>query len=716
MALHVDKQLAVIWRAIARVASDGVIIATADGTIVEFNPIAERIFASSRSDVIGLKMIDVVVPANLRGPHRASVARFRASSQLPFERAFTFRTLGRRGDGASVPIEVTITATPGDDVDSGAAPEWIVAFIREPAEHDTRVEATPPASPVASEKHWMSGDQISEILGSAPLVVFSLDLDGIIRVATGGGLARMGVESDDLVGRNVFDLRPGREDLARIYRRAISGEKFRFRVEAKERVWDTHYQPLYSDEGELTGSLGVSIDVTAQVISEKALRLLAETDIVTGLGSRSHTEDSLAELLSDGEPLALLLIDLDDFKDINDSHGHAMGDRVLHRVGTRIRKTAPARSIIGRLGGDELVVGLRTADVDQAAAVASSIIDAISRPMRINFDVAGQPIRLHISVTASVGIAVAPGDGVSIATLLTRADSAMYAAKRSGRAAHRFYRADADRASRRLKVSTRLRKAVTSGSLDVEFQPIVDLTASRITGFEALARWNDTQLGPVGPDEFIALAENSPLIDELFDLVLDRSLRAAATWNSQIDAATATPRAKGGELLTVGVNVAARQLRDRTLPNRIVDAAARAGLTPSCVVLELTETALMDDSGRSRAVIGALRDAGIRALIDDYGIGYSNMARLSDLSATGLLDGIKIDRTFVSDLPTDRAVTLLEMFVTMTKALGVSAIAEGIESDEQLTLLTSLGYRFGQGWRFAKPMSADAAARFTLGD
>ncbi|MFH5208493.1 putative bifunctional diguanylate cyclase/phosphodiesterase [Antrihabitans sp. NCIMB 15449] len=424
----------------------------------------------------------------------------------------------------------------------------------------------------------------------------------------------------------------------------------------------------------------------------------------------------MAELLSDGEPLALLLIDLDDFKDINDSHGHAMGDRVLHRVGTRIRKTAPARSIIGRLGGDELVVGLRTADVDQAAAVASSIIDAISRPMRINFDVAGQPIRLDISVTASVGIAVAPGDGVSIATLLTRADSAMYAAKRSGRAAHRFYRADADRASRRLKVSTRLRKAVTSGSLDVEFQPIVDLTASRITGFEALARWNDTQLGPVGPDEFIALAENSPLIDELFDLVLDRSLRAAATWNSQIDAATATPRAKGGELLTVGVNVAARQLRDRTLPNRIVDAAARAGLTPSCVVLELTETALMDDSGRSRAVIGALRDAGIRALIDDYGIGYSNMARLSDLSATGLLDGIKIDRTFVSDLPTDRAVTLLEMFVTMTKALGVSAIAEGIESDEQLTLLTSLGYRFGQGWRFAKPMSADAAARFTLGD
>ena len=693
-----------IWSTVARVATEGLIIATVDGTIIEFNAVSERIFLQHREAVIGQKMLDVLVPAGLRSAHRAIVARLRATDTPGA--VVRFRTLIQRGDGSTAPIEAGISSTSATPGATGG-PELIIAFIRDP---DRRGPGAPrkPFVPVPTEQPAPDiADRITEVLEWAPVIIFTIGLDGIIRMSTGGGLSRIGVQSGELVGRSVFSLRPDRADLTANYQRALAGERFRSRVELEERDWETQYQPLYDEVGELRGTIAISMDITAQVVSERALRLLAETDTVTGLASRSHTEDTLAEVLATGRPLVLMLVDLDDFKDINDSHGHAIGDRVLHRVGMLLRSTVPAGSILGRLGGDELVVGIPDCKLEDADQLARRILEAISNPMHIDLELVDDEVDVDVAVTASVGIAIAPADGDTISSLLTRADSAMYAAKRSGRSSHRFYRADADRASRRLAVSTRLRSAIKAGELGVEYQPVHDLTNSAIVSFEALARWNDATLGPVSPDEFIALAERSPLIDEIFELVLHQSLATAAAWNSTRDPSS---------LVSISVNIAARQLRHASLSGRIISAADAVGLPPSCVTLELTETALMDEGPRTRRVLGELRDAGIRVWMDDYGVGYSNMARLGDLSAAGILDGVKIDRTFVADLPTARAETLLRMFFTMTESLGVTAVAEGIESLDQLQVLRRLGYRYGQGWHFAKAMTATAAVQLVLDD
>ncbi|MBJ8348141.1 bifunctional diguanylate cyclase/phosphodiesterase [Antrihabitans sp. YC2-6] len=430
----------------------------------------------------------------------------------------------------------------------------------------------------------------------------------------------------------------------------------------------------------------------------RALRELADTDTITGLSSRARAEDLLATTLQQGKPLSVLVIDLDEFKDINDSHGHAIGDLVLERVGARLRETIPAESIIGRLGGDELVVGLLTGERGEAGRLATKILAAIARPLQLDLDDSGS-VAIDLSITASIGIAVAPRDGGTAHELLGHADSAMYAAKRSGRASHRFYRTETDIASRRLLVSTRLRRAVDADEITVAYQPIVDLQSERIIGFEALARWTDSQLGRVQPDEFIALAENTPLIDDLFDRVLQQALRAAVTWNSGLRTGTA---------VALGVNLAARQLTDPKLPKRIANAARAARFPLAALRMEITETAMMNHA-TARKVLGELSAAGIGLVIDDYGVGFSNIDVLTDLSRAGVLSSVKFDRSLVADLPTTRSRTLLSTFLGFATALDVTPVVEGIETAEQLAVLLEVGCPFGQGFHLGRPMSAEAA-------
>ncbi|MBJ8346198.1 diguanylate cyclase [Antrihabitans sp. YC2-6] len=596
-----------ILEAISRAATDGVIVSDADGTILEFNVVAEKIFGRSRAEVVGQKMVDILVPPPLRDAHLAGIARQRARP-VPMSGSMRFGTLGLHADGSAIPLDIAL-CTP----DTGRGSDLAVSFIRARSPSPVADQATVPHLDARIQGVPGSPEQVAELLVSAPLIVFALDHEGNIEVSLGGGLARIGVQQSELVGRSIYALRPNRPDLRRIFARAVAGEKFRAFVELDGSVWDTQFQPMLGPDREVIGSLGVSVDVTAQIVSEQALRLLAETDTVTGLASRRHTDACLARILAANDPLALMLIDLDDFKDINDSHGHAIGDLVLARIGKRLRRAVPAGAIVGRLGGDELVVGLSSGNVEYASRIADAILKAVSKPMRIRGSDARDALDLDICVTASIGIAVAPEDGVTTSVLMTRADSAMYAAKRSGRASHRFYRADADRASRRLKVSTRLRGAINARAIEVEYQPVIDLRDSSIVGFEALARWNDAELGSVSPGEFIAFAENSPLIDDLFELVLSQAIDMAVACNAGIrrTSSSSTPRSHGGDLLTVSINVAARQLRDPVLPTRIISAAESAGLPPSCIVLELTETALMEDSERTTTLLSVLRDAGV---------------------------------------------------------------------------------------------------------
>lgn len=696
MAEADNRHLAeLICGAFARASSEAVVVGDPSGLIVELNSAAADMFGYAREELLG-RPVDVLFPPALLERQTAALSRLR-ETRTPRVQGRRFTMTGLRSDGEMLPLEVSMSETDADDPALGGG--YVVAFAR------SRMESSG-APAIADSDSWETFESVTAILESAPVLVFAVDTAGIIRVSTGGVLKDLGFQPGQLIGESIHTVYADRPDIYANNMRALSGEEFRVRVAIGPHIYDTQYRPLFTAGGALKGSLGITTDVTAQVVSEQALRMLAETDAVTGLGSRGQIEQELAAAFDSGGPLTLLLVDLDDFKDINDSHGHAVGDVVLRRIGGRMRRIVGSTAILGRLGGDELIVGLHSDDLLEVSSIADKILGEISRPMRIEVDAEEQMTELDVSITASIGIAVAPMDGDSPSSLLTHADSAMYAAKRSGRASHRFYRADADRAGRRLQVSTRLRSAIKSGALDVEFQPICQLADGKVAGFEALARWNDARLGPVSPDEFIALAESSPLIDDLFDLVLHRSLAAAAAWNAG--------RSSSADFVSININVAARQLRDPGLPDQIIRAADAVGLPYGCVAIELTETAVMENAARTWGVLRAISGAGIRVLIDDYGVGYSNMARLGELSGAGILEGIKIDRTFVADLPTDRAKTLLTMFLTMTRSLGVSAVAEGIESDEQLRTLLGLGCVIGQGWHFAKPMSRDSAVQLVL--
>ncbi len=550
--------------------------------------------------------------------------------------------------------------------------------------------------PVADQVDWDSQERLSDIVSAVPLLVFAIDLDGIIRVVTGGSLAQIGIEPEQLVGGNVFELYADRVALCADIRRALAGEHFTTVTESAGRTLEITFTPGHGPDGALAGTLGVSIDITERVRVQQSLQHLAETDSVTGLSSRRFAEAALDRALADDAPLSLLLIDLDDFKDVNDTHGHALGDQVLQRMGERLQAAVPDALLIGRMGGDELVITVGDGDGEAVSRIADDLLSAIARPLVV--PAGTTPGEVDVSITASMGIAVAPRDGTTATALLARADTAMYTAKRSGGAAYRFYDRRTDGARRRLTVATKLRRAVARREIHPAFQPLRVLSSRRIIGFEALARWNDPELGQVSPAEFITLAEKSPLIDDLFDTMLDQAMAAAVDWG-----------ANSLQRRFLGINLATRQLRDRSLAARIAATAATHGFPLDRLYIELTETAMMDDDDKAYRTLLSISDAGISVYIDDFGVGYSNISRLTDLSAAGILDGVKIDRRFVADPGSPRAASLLRLFRRMGEAFGVDTVLEGIETEEQLQVAADLGFRLGQGWHIGRPMSAEAA-------
>ena len=351
------------------------------------------------------------------------------------------------------------------------------------------------------------------------------------------------------------------------------------------------------------------------------------------------------------------------------------------------------------MGGDELVVAVPLDKPDQIAQLAQQLLDVVAGPLQIDLPLALSDGPVDMTITASIGIAFAPRDGTGAGQLMTRADSAMYAAKRSGGATYCFYDNRIDGARRRLTMITRLRRAVADEALYPVFQPVRDLNDNRITGFEALARWHDPELGQVPPTDFIAIAERSPLIDDLFDSILRQSLEAAVTWYVERD----------GPGRQLAVNIAARQLRDPQLTDRIVTAADRIGHPIGLICAELTETAMMDDEETAHQTLAAMSEAGIGVYIDDFGVGYSNVARLTDLASAGILAGIKVDRRFIADPAEPRTTALLQLFRHMSETFGAEIVIEGIETDEHLEVARRMGYRLGQGWHLGRPVAADLA-------
>jgi diguanylate cyclase (GGDEF)-like protein len=413
-------------------------------------------------------------------------------------------------------------------------------------------------------------------------------------------------------------------------------------------------------------------------------RRLAREDGLTGLANRtSFTELASAALARRPAHAAVLLLDLDRFKDINDSLGHHAGDLLLREIGPRLDAALPPGSVVARLGGDEFAMLLAPLDVPHdALAAAHRVREVLQTPVEIE--------GIALSAEGSVGIAHYPEDGRDVATLLQRADVAMYEAKehRSGVAT---YQPDADRSSHeRLLVLAQLREAIEHDELVLHYQPKVALDGERVIGAEALVRWEHPERGLVGPVNFVPLAEHTGLIGPLTAWVLERAMRDARDWWDR------------GHRITVGVNLSVANLVDPELPRLVASLLAETRLPPSALEFEITESVLMTEPEKALRTLTLLRGMGAALAVDDYGTGHSSLQYLHQLP----LNTLKIDRSFVSEMGSEGGV-IVRSTVELAHSLGLDVVAEGIEDAETAVALKQLGCDFGQGYHFARPVPVE---------
>ena len=468
---------------------------------------------------------------------------------------------------------------------------------------------------------------------------------------------------------------------------------------------------VVTDDASVVGLEGAAQDITERKQAEEQIRYLAYHDSLTRLGNRrlftERLRHSLAQARRSESILAVLFLDLDHFKRINDTLGHGLGDELLREVADRlkscIRETdfvsrahdSDLSSSVSRFGGDEFMISLCSVnEPEEAAQVARRILDAIAAPCCLD----GQ----EVVVSASVGIALYPGDADEAEALIRNADVAMYAAKSRGRAGYCFYeRTMNEVAQRNLKLETDLRTALDRGALHVHYQPKVSIRSGRITGFEALARWEHPEIGTVSPGVFIPVAERAGLVSSVGEFVLRTACAQVKQW-----------RQMGLPSIRMSVNLSAHQFKSLDVADVVEQIIKETPVSPRSIDVEITETAMMQHTKLAVEVLQRLKGIGVTVSLDDFGTGYSSLSYLKQFP----VDTVKIDRSFISELTTDRDdAAITAAIISMAKSLNLKIVAEGVETEEQLEILRSYGCHEIQGYLFSPPVPADEATRL-LGD
>ena len=440
-------------------------------------------------------------------------------------------------------------------------------------------------------------------------------------------------------------------------------------------------------------SVGTLLDISSQKMAEERIRELADYDVLTGLPNRRLLRERFVQLLAAAErdktEIAVIFLDLDHFKRVNDSLGHSVGDELLVEVARRLDTVVRRIDTVARLGGDEFIFAMPGFHTAAAAEVARRLIDVFARP----FEVAGH----ELTVTPSLGICIYPHDGKDLETLLKNADTAMYRAKDIGRNAFQFYATEMNTATLdRLLMESNLRRALTQNEFILQYQPLVDLENGLVIGVEALIRWQHPELGMIMPDNFIHVAEETGLINPIGDWVLCEACRQAKAWCDE-----------GLPSLVMAVNVAPVQFRQPGFVEMVAGALAASGLDASLLELELTERTVMHDADINLGTLSALHRMGVELSLDDFGTGYSSLAYLKRFPVGKL----KIDRSFVNDLETDPDDwAIASTIVSMGRSLRMTVLAEGVETGEQLAQLRKMGCNMAQGYYFSRPTSAAGIA------
>lgn len=488
------------------------------------------------------------------------------------------------------------------------------------------------------------------------------------------------IESPDITRRRVDTImRDGRDSFETIHRTKDG------------RLLNVWVNAVAVKLGENSHIIAVYHDITERKQYEERLETLANFDPLTGLANRAlfqaHLQNSIDKAKRNDTQIALLMFDLDRFKDINDSYGHGAGDELLQMAAQRFSTRLRDGDLIARLGGDEFAVVIENIGrLEDAGKLAEEMIIALSEEYRLS---EGEVIH----VGSSVGIAIYPDNGEDAAILLQHADAALYKAKSEGRSGYRYYTDElTDSARRRIECETRLRSAVRNQEFQVYYQPQVHIQTGRIVGAEALIRWNDPERGVISPAVFIPIAEETGLIGEIGEWVLNETCRQGKIWVDQ------------GHRLTLAVNLSAHQVRHQNIPNMVENALKKTGYPADRLELELTESALMQREEEAVSMLHTLRAHGIRLAIDDFGTGYSSLSYLKRFP----IDVLKIDKSFVDDIPYENDdMAIVSAIIAMGHALGFQILAEGTERIEQIEFLKQLNCTMYQGYFKSPPVPAE---------
>jgi len=542
--------------------------------------------------------------------------------------------------------------------------------------------------------------QLRAVMDSVPAMICQADLQTRIVYANQRYADWVGTPREQLVGRPVQELVDAGtfEVMEPQLQRVLAGREVRY--ERRQRGSDgalhdfeVHYVPNRDAAGNVCGYFVLLNDVTARKQDEEMLYFLANHDQLTSLPNRNLFNEHLAVALTHaarhGEKLAALFIDLDRFKNVNDTLGHQTGDVLLQQVAQRFRACLRESDIVARLGGDEYTVLMRPVrDVQEVATCAQKLIDTLSSPVTVDGH--------ELFVTCSIGVSMFPDDAHDAPTLLKNADIAMYRAKDQGKNTYQFFSREATASTfEHLMLETSLRRALEREEFVLHFQPIVDLRTQRVSSMETLVRWQHPDFGMVSPAKFIPLAEETGLIVPIGQWVLEHACRAAGTLH-----------ARGFRELNVAVNLSTRQFRERDLVRSVALILERTQLPPRHLELEVTE-GVMDDTEAATRTLHELKALGVHLSIDDFGTGYSSLSHLKRFP----IETLKVDQSFVRDItadPNDAAIT--SAIIAMGHSLRLTIVAEGVETPDQLAFLRERECHKAQGFLFARPMPLEQVA------
>jgi diguanylate cyclase (GGDEF)-like protein/PAS domain S-box-containing protein len=524
------------------------------------------------------------------------------------------------------------------------------------------------------------------------------DLDGNILEVNDAFCHITGYSREEAIGSNPRLLQSGRHSrdfYAAMWRTLQRRHSWRGEIWNRRKTGETYPEMLtinavLDDSGQATGYVAVFSDITAIKQTEERLEHLAHHDPLTQLPNRllfnARLRQSLSFAARTRGRLAVLFVDIDRFKHMNDSFGHTAGDTLLVQIAERLRAIVRAEDTVSRISGDEFIVLLENVErTDHVTAVVRKIMQIFTRA----FDVEGSPLR----TTCSIGVAVFPEDGADASILLRNADTAMHRAKQDGRNAYQFYTREMTAAAfEQAFLENALRSAIQNRQFRLVYQPQLRLADRSIAGAEALLRWHHPDQGLIMPDRFIPIAEQSGLIREIGDWVLEEACRQAQRWIE-----------RGVDFGRIAVNVSGKQIQQADFAERVQAALRRYRLPAERLEIELTESFIMDKVDASLAQLNQLDETGVSLSVDDFGTGYSSLSYLKQLP----VDKLKIDRSFISDIPQDsNDLAITDAIIALSDALGLEVVAEGVETQVQADLLRAKGCRTGQGYLFSKPLPA----------